>query len=82
MPGKKCGISMTVSAVIRSLGNGSYFAPDLTKAIERKPKGYLKKFIMDPRTIKPNAAMPKLGLSEKEADDLIAFLDWMDQCGY
>src|SRR4030066_2069495 len=54
------------------LGNGSYFAPDLTKAVERKPKGYLKKFIMDPRTIKPNSAMPKLGLSEKEADNLIA----------
>jgi nitric oxide reductase subunit C len=60
------------------LGNGSYFAPDLTKAVERKPKEYLKKFIMDPRAIKPNSAMPKLGLSEKEANDLIAFLDWMD----
>jgi len=59
------------------LGNGSYFAPDLTKAVERKPKGYLKKFIMDPRTIKPTSAMPKLGLNEQEADDLVAFLDWM-----
>jgi len=61
------------------LGNGSYFAPDLTKAVERKPKGYLKKFIMDPRTIKPTSAMPKLGLNEQEADDLVAFLDWMDK---
>jgi len=57
-------------------GNGSYFAPDMTKATERKPKGYLKKFLLDPRTIKPDAAMPKLGMSEEEADNLLAFLDW------
>ena len=61
------------------LGNGSYFAPDLTKATERKPKEYLKKFILNPRAIKKEAAMPKLGISEKEADDLIAFLDWMSK---
>ncbi|RJQ20274.1 MAG: cytochrome c [Nitrospiraceae bacterium] len=58
------------------LGNGSYFAPDMTKATERKPKGYLKKFLLNPRSIKPDAAMPKLGLSEEEADNLIAFLEW------
>ena len=58
------------------LGNGSYFAPDMTKATKRKPKGYLKKFVMDPRTVKPTTAMPKLGLSEEEADNLIAFLEW------
>ena len=57
-------------------GNGSYFAPDMTKATVRKPKEYLKKFIMNPRAIKPDSAMPVLGLSDKEADNLIAFLDW------
>lgn len=57
-------------------GNGSYFAPDMTKATVRKPKEYLKKFIMNPRAIKPDSAMPVLGLSEKEASHLIAFLDW------
>lgn len=61
------------------LGNGSYFAPDMTKATERKPKGYLKKFLLDPRAIKADSAMPKLGLSAQEADDLIAFLDWIDK---
>lgn len=58
------------------LGNGSYFAPDMTKATERKPKEYLKKFLLDPRAIKQDSAMPKLGLSEEEADSLIAFLEW------
>jgi nitric oxide reductase subunit C len=57
-------------------GNGSYFAPDMTKAVERKPKDYLKRFILDPRAIKADSAMPKLGLNAQEADDLVAFLDW------
>jgi len=58
------------------LGNGSYFAPDLTKTAENKPKGYLKKFLMDPRAVNTKAAMPKLGISSDEADKLIAFLEW------
>lgn len=58
------------------LGNGSYFAPDMTKITEKKPKDYLKQFLMDPKSVNPNASMPKLGISSKEADDLIAFLDW------
>jgi len=60
-------------------GNGSYFAPDMTKTTVRKPKPYLKKFIMNPRAIKPDSAMPVLGISDKEADDLIAFLDWISK---
>ena len=58
------------------LGNGSYFAPDLTKTTVNKPRGYLKQFLMDPKSANPNATMPKLGIRPEEADDLIAFLDW------
>lgn len=58
------------------MGNGSYFAPDMTNVAGRKPKDFLKKFILDPRAINPKAAMPKLGLTEKEADNLMAFLEW------
>ncbi len=57
-------------------GNGSYFAPDLTKTVEKKPKGYLKKFLMDPKAVKATAAMPKFGITTEEADHLIAFLEW------
>jgi nitric oxide reductase subunit C len=57
-------------------GNGSYFAPDLTKTVEKKPKGYLKQFLMDPKAVKATAAMPKLGITSEEADHLIAFLEW------
>lgn len=61
------------------LGNGSYFAPDMTKAAEKKPKGYLKQFLMDPKSVNPRATMPKLGISSAEADKLIAFLDWISK---
>lgn len=61
------------------LGNGSYFAPDMTKVTVRKPKEYIKKFIMDPRAIRSDAAMPVLGISDQEADNLVAFLEWMSK---
>ncbi|WP_333656275.1 c-type cytochrome [Dissulfurispira sp.] len=61
------------------LGNGSYFAPDMTKVAEKKPKDYLKQFLMDPKSVNTKASMPKLGISSKEADDLIAFLDWISR---
>jgi len=60
-------------------GTGSYFAPDMTKVVERKPAGYLKKFMMDPKAVNPKAAMPKLGITAQEADDLIAFFTWISK---
>ncbi len=60
-------------------GTGSYFAPDMTKVVERKPKDYLKKFVMDPRGVNPKAAMPKLGITPDEADHLVAFLEWISK---
>jgi nitric oxide reductase subunit C len=60
-------------------GNGTYFAPDVTKIAARKPKGYLKQFLMDPKGVNAQAVMPKLGISSDEADKLIAFLDWVSK---
>lgn len=59
------------------LGNGSYFAPDLTKTAEQKPAGYLKQFLMDPKSVNVKASMPKFGISSEEADNLIVFLGWI-----
>jgi len=58
-------------------GNGSYFAPDLTKTTKNKPKDYLVKFLMDPKGVNPSAAMPTLGITEKEASLLVDFMDWV-----
>ena len=59
------------------LGNGSYFAPDMTKIAEKKPLGYLKKWLKDPKAVNPSATMPKLGLKDEEIDDLLAMLSWI-----
>lgn len=61
------------------LGNGSYFAPDMTKIAENKPKDYLKQFLMDPKSVNPKATMPKFGITTQEADHLIAFLEWISK---
>ena len=57
-------------------GNGSYFAPDLTKTTVNKPKSYLKTFLMNPKEVNPGAAMPTLGITSEEAENLIIFLEW------
>jgi nitric oxide reductase subunit C len=57
-------------------GNGSYFAPELAKITEKKPKGYLKRFLMDPKSVNAKASMPKFGITAEEADKLLVFLDW------
>jgi nitric oxide reductase subunit C len=70
------------------LGNGAYYAPDLTKAWldpgwidEDVREGLLLKFLMDPaanaRTFGTNRRMAHLGITEREAHGVIAFLKWM-----
>ena len=70
------------------LGNGSYFAPDLTKAwldpawsSEEEREQYMIEFLMDPqentRSFGSGRTMPDLNISEEEAKAIIAFLKWM-----
>ncbi len=70
------------------LGNGAYYAPDLTKAwldqgwvsVEMREE-MMVKFLMDPennaRTFGSSRKMPNLGITEPEAKAIIAFLKWM-----
>lgn len=70
------------------LGNGAYYAPDLTKAwldpawvAESVREDLMLAFLMDPmsnaRTFGTDRRMPHLGLSADEARAVIAFLKWM-----
>ena len=60
------------------LGEGGYYAPELTKVIERRGEGYIKAVLMTPNPWEPNGRkMVAYGFSEKEATDLIAFFDWI-----
>ena len=70
------------------LGNGAYYAPDLTKAwldqgwisTEAREK-MIVQFLMDPeknaRTFGSNRKMPNLQITEAEAKGIVAFLKWM-----
>ncbi|MDX8409585.1 MAG: cytochrome c [Mariprofundales bacterium] len=70
------------------LGNGSYFAPDLTKAwldqawsSEAEREEMMIAFLMDPqanaRSFGSGRTMPNLNISKEEAKAVIAFLKWM-----
>ncbi len=70
------------------LGNGSYFAPDLTKAwldpgwsSEEEREEMMIAFLMDPvenaRSFGSGRMMPNLHLSRGEAMAVVAFLKWM-----
>ncbi len=70
------------------LGNGAYYAPDLTKAWLDQGWGtaasretLMLQFLMNPekyaRTYGTNRKMPQLNITEEEAKGVIAFLKWM-----
>lgn len=70
------------------LGNGAYFAPDLTKSWLDTAWGnaaaredLMLMFLMDPetnaRTFGTGRRMPDLGITEAEGRAVIAFLKWM-----
>ena len=69
------------------LGNGAYYAPDLTKAwldpswgSKETREQSMVDFLMDPSDKLHNGLgrrMPKLGITEEEARATVAFLKWM-----
>lgn len=70
------------------LGNGAYYAPDLTKAwldpawaSEQTREDLMLKFILEPdrypRTYGSGRKMPNLHLTEEEAKALISYLKWV-----
>jgi nitric oxide reductase subunit C len=60
------------------LGEGGYYAPELTKVIDRRGEGYIKAVLMTPESWSPNGRkMVAYGFSNEESDDLIAFFDWV-----
>ena len=70
------------------LGNGAYYAPDLTKAWldpgwgnEQARETLMTLFLKDPianaRTFGTGRRMPDMGLSDDEVRGVIAFLKWM-----
>lgn len=63
------------------LGEGAYYAPDLTQIVAQRGPAYLKLFLADPSKFysekRDGRLMPTLGLTPGEIEDVIAFLDWV-----
>ena len=62
------------------LGEGAYYAPELTKVFERRGEAFIRAMLKDPQGMYPGGRkMQKVDLSEKEMDDLVAFFKWIGQ---
>ncbi|MCP5542136.1 MAG: c-type cytochrome [Akkermansiaceae bacterium] len=60
-------------------GEGAYYAPELTKSVERRGKAFLRIFLKDPQVLYPGQRkMVKYDFTAEQIEDVIAFLDW---CG-
>ena len=77
--GKKLWESNNCMGCHTILGEGGYYAPELTKVIDRRGEGYIKAVLMSPIPWAPNGRkMVAYEFSDAESEDLIAFFDWID----
>ena len=65
------------------LGEGAYYAPDLTKIAQQRGSAYLTAFLKDPTKFyseeRDRRIMPNQNLSDLEIQQVIAFLDWVSK---
>ena len=60
------------------MGEGGYYAPELTKVVDRRGAAYIKAALMSPVPWQPNGRkMVAYHMSEKDADDVVAFFTWV-----
>ncbi len=63
------------------LGEGAYYAPDLTKITQLRGEPYLRQFLKDPSRFyseeEHGRLMPNPNLSDQDIGDVIAFLGWV-----
>ena len=62
------------------LGEGAYYAPELTKVATRRSKRYIKNFINDPQKYSSSGRkMVDYDFSDQELNDLYAFFKWIGE---
>ena len=60
------------------LGEGAYYAPELTKVLERRGDAYIKAALMSEIPWSPRGRkMVAYHMSEAQANDLVAFFAWI-----
>lgn len=62
------------------MGEGAYYAPELTKVYERRGEGYIKAALMSKTPWAPRGRkMVAYAMSEQDANDVVAFLKWIGE---
>jgi nitric oxide reductase subunit C len=62
------------------LGEGAYYAPELTKVVDRRGEAWLKVFLKDPQAMFPGGRkMVQYNFTDQEIEDEIAFLKWIGE---
>ncbi len=62
------------------MGEGAYYAPELTRVYERKGPEYIRAVLNAPNGWAPRGRqMVKYELTEEEVNGLIAFFEWMNR---
>ena len=60
------------------MGEGAYYAPELTKVLDRRGEAFVKAMLKDPEAMYPGQRkMVNYHLSDQEIEDLTAFLTWV-----
>jgi nitric oxide reductase subunit C len=60
------------------LGEGGYYAPELTKVIDRRGEGYVKAVLMSPIPWSPNGRkMVAYNMTAADADAVVAYFKWI-----
>lgn len=62
------------------LGEGAYYAPELTKVYSRRGESFIRSMLRDPEAMYPGQRrMVQYDFSEEEIDSLVAFFAWIDR---
>ena len=62
------------------LGEGAYYAPELTKVYDRRGEGYMKAVLTSKAPWAPRGRkMVAYNFSDKDANDLVAFFKWIGE---
>lgn len=60
------------------MGEGAYYAPELTKVLDRRGEAFVKAILKDPQAMYPGQRkMVNYHLTDQEIEDLTAFLAWV-----
>lgn len=62
------------------LGEGAYYAPELTKVFDRRGEAFIKAILKDPQAMYPGERrMVNYNFSDQEIEDLTRFLKWIGE---